>query len=327
MTLNADRLSQRLSWRGIIAGLVMGLVTTLSIVVLGTVITAVTGLTLSGVGVAAAIWSAIAALVGAYAAGLVAVRASAPATRNDDGLAAMTHDDATLTGLVTGGLIVLASSLFALNSASRLLGTATNIVSGALGTAATTTAAAGVGASQNSGVQSFLSNINQDDITNLIADNSPSLNKEQVDATANVVGGIIRRTQYDLGNQNLSSISDFAKARTDAIKQALSGPEFVSRLERQGLSNAEATEVQTSLNKTVADVEKQATETAKAAESAARVTARNTGLIWLLGSGLTLLASILGARSAATSRQLLTSNAGVVNTGTTTKTTNRNDRL
>ena len=327
MTLNVDRLSRELSWRGILAGLVMGTVTTLSILALGTVITAVTGLSLSGVGVAALIWTAIAAMVGAYAAGLTAVRASAPATRNDDGLAAMTHDDATLTGLLTGGLIVLATSLLALNGVSRLAGTASNIATGVLGTAATATAAAGTGAAQNSGVQDFLGNINQDDITNLIADNSPNLNKQQVDATANVVGGIVRRTQYDLGNQNLSSITDFAKARTEAIKQALSGQDFVNRLQRQGLSSAEATEVQTSLNKTVADLEKRADDAAKTAENVARVTARNTGLGWLLASGLTLLASIMGARSAATSRRMLTPSVPVSSVKTTTtETDNRNNR-
>ena len=98
MTLNTDRLSHRLSWPGVLAGLVMGLVSTLTIIALGTVITALTGLTLTGTGIQAGIWTAIAALVGAYVAGLTAVRASAPSTRNTDGIAAMTHDDATLTG-------------------------------------------------------------------------------------------------------------------------------------------------------------------------------------------------------------------------------------
>ena len=142
MTLNTDHLSRRLSWSGILAGLVMGVVTTLTIIALGTVITALTGLSLTGVGIAAAIWTALAALIGAYAAGLTAVRASAPATHNSDGLAAMTHDDATLTGLVTGGLIVLASSLFAFNAARGLLNTATSVVGGVAGAAATAGAAA-----------------------------------------------------------------------------------------------------------------------------------------------------------------------------------------
>ncbi|WP_246580618.1 hypothetical protein [Deinococcus aestuarii] len=121
MTLNADRRSHRLHWGGVLAGLV-GLVSTLTIIALGT-------------GVAAGIWTALAALVGAYVAGLTTVRASAPVTRNDDGIAIMTHDDASLTGLVTGGLLVLLTSLFALNSAARLLGTASNLLGNVAGVA------------------------------------------------------------------------------------------------------------------------------------------------------------------------------------------------
>ena len=318
MTLNTDHLSRRLSWSGILAGLVMGVVTTLTIIALGTVITALTGLSLTGVGIAAAIWTALAALIGAYAAGLTAVRASAPATHNSDGLAAMTPDDATLTGLVTAGLLILASTLFAVNSASRLLGTATSAASSVLGTAATAGAAAGTAAAQDPQAQNVLGSISQDDIEALIADNSPNLTREQVSATGNVVSGIVRRAQYDLGDQDVTSIADFAKARTDYIKKALSGEQFVTRLQRQGLSDAEAREVQATLNKTVNRVETQAQQAAKTAEANARVAARNTGLSWLLGSGLTLLATVMGARSAATSRRLLAS-APVKTTTTTTK--------
>ena len=314
MTLNTDQLSRRLSWSGILAGLVMGVVTTLTIIALGTLITALTGLTLSGVGIAAVIWSAIAALVGAYAAGLTAVRASAPATRNSDGIAAMTHDDATLTGLVTAGLLILASTLFAVNSASRLLGTATSAASAVLGTTATAGAAAGAAVAQDPQAQNVIGNISQDDIEALIADNSPNLTREQVSATGNVVGGIVRRAQYDLGDQDVTTIGDFAKARTDYIKKALSGEQFVTRLERQGLSNAEAREVQTTINNTVNRVQNQAQQAAKVAEDNARIAARNTGLSWLLASGLTLLATVMGARSAATTRR------GVVTTVNTTTT-------
>ncbi|MGX9687066.1 hypothetical protein ACTQ9L_07965 [Deinococcus wulumuqiensis] len=318
MTLNTDRLSRRLSWSGILAGLVMGVVTTLSIIALGTVITALTGLSLTGVGIAAAIWTAIAALVGAYAAGLTAVRASAPATHNSDGLAAMTHEDATLTGLVTAGLLILASTLFAVNSASRLLGTATSVAGNVLGATATAGAAAGTAAAQDPGTQNVLGGISQDDIEALIADNSPNLTREQVSATGNVVSGIVRRAQYDLGEQDVTSIADFAKARTEYIKKALSGEQFITRLQRQGLTDAQAREVQTTVNNTVNRVETQAQRAAQVAEDNARIAARNTGLSWLLGSGLTLLATVMGARSAATSRRLLAA-APVKTTTTTTK--------
>lgn len=304
MTLNTDALSRRLSWRGILAGLVMGLVSTLTVIALGLVITALTGITLTGTGIQAAIWTAIAALVGAYAAGRTAVRASAPSTRNDDGIAAMTHSDASLTGLVTGGLLVLLSTLFLFNTARSLLGLATNAVSSVAGAAANAAGAAGEGAAQSGGLQDFVGGIDEQDVANLIADNSPSLNQEQTTAAANVVTGIFRRARYDLGNQDLGNITDFAGARVNAIKNALTGEQFVTRLERQGLSGAQAEEVRTVVTNEVNRLERQAQQVAETAEATARTTARNTGLGWLLAAGLTLLASTMGARSAATHRAI-----------------------
>lgn len=306
MTLNTDMLSRRLSWRGVLAGLVMGLVTTLTIIALGLVITALTGITLTGTGIQAAIWTAIAALVGAYAAGRTAVRASAPSTRNDDGIAAMTHSDASLTGLITGGLLVLLSTFFLFNTARSLLGTATNAVSNVAGAAANAAGTAGEGAAQGGGLQDFVSGISEDDVANLIADNSPSLNQEQTQAAANVVSGIFRRAQYDLGNQNLGNITDFASARVNAIRNALTGPQFVTRLERQGLSGAQAEEVRTVVTNEVNRLEQQAQQVANSVEQNARVAARNTGLGWLLAAGLTLLLATMGARSAATHRAINT---------------------
>ncbi|QFP77248.1 hypothetical protein [Deinococcus sp. AJ005] len=297
MTLNRDFNSHRLSWRGIIAGLVVGLVSILTIIALGLVITALTGLSLSGVGIAAAIWTGIAALVGAYLAGLTAVRSNAPASR--DGVAAMTSDDAGLTGLVMGSVLVLLTTLFAFNSASRIVGTATSAIGGLVGTAATATAAAGVGGAQVPGIQSFFNGITPADAEGLIADNT-NLDQEQVTASANVISGIVRRASNDLGDVDLTNIGDFATARVDSIKKALSGPQFVTRLERQGLSNAQATEVQTEVNKSVDRIQKQAEQAAKNAEAAARGAASTAGWGWLLVAGLTLLASVFGARSAAT---------------------------
>lgn len=309
MTLNTDMLSHRLSWRGVLAGVVVGLISTLTIVALGLVITALTGITLTGTGIQAAIWTAIAALVGAYAAGLTAVRASAPSTRNTDGIAAMTHSDATLTGLVTGSLLVLLSTLFLYNTVSSLIGTATNTLGNVVGAATNTAAAAGDGAAQTGPIANFVDSISEQDVVDLIADNNADLGQEQVDAAADVVSGIFRRARYDLGNQDLTDISDvtgFATARVNAIKDALSGPSFVTRLERQGLTTAQATEVQTEINQQVNRLEQQAQQVANTAENIARVTARNTGLGWLLGAGLTLLLAVMGARSAATHRAINT---------------------
>lgn len=300
MTLNTDRLSRRLSWRGVLAGVVLGLVSTLTVLALGLVITALTGITLTGTGIQAAIWTAIAALVGAWAAGRTAVRASAPSTRNDDGIAAMTPEDASLTGLITGGLLVLLLTYTLFGAARSLLGLATSAVSSVVGTA---TSAAG-NAAQDGGVQNalqnFISGVDQQDVVDLIAEQSPSLNEEQVNAAANVVTNIFRRSAYDLGQQDLSTITDFVPARVNAIRNALTGEQFVTRLERQGLSSAQAEEVRTVVTNEVNRLEQQAQQVAETAEQTARTTARNTGLGWLLAAGLTLLLSWLGARGAAT---------------------------
>jgi hypothetical protein len=298
MTLNRDINSHRLGWRGVLAGLVVGLVSALTIIALGLVITALTGLTLTGVGIAAAIWTAIAALVGAYLAGLTAVRADAPATTANDGIAAMTHDDATLTGLVTGSLLVLLFTMYAFNGVSRIVGTASNLI----GTASNVVGSAADAASntQLPSVQNYFSNITPSDVEALIADNTSDLSQEQVDATADVVTGIVRRATNDLGTVDLNNITDFAQARVDAIKKALSGPQFVTRLERQGLTTPQATEVQTQINQAVDRIQAQADQALKTAEAAARTAASTAGWGWLLMAGLTLLAAILGARSAAT---------------------------
>ncbi|MDB5045998.1 MAG: hypothetical protein JWQ08_2048, partial [Deinococcus sp.] len=162
--------------------------------------------------------------------------------------------------------------------------------------------AAGDQAAQNGGLGNVLGGINQDDVVELIASNNADLNEEQVQAASSVVGGIIRRAQYDLGQQDLGNITDFAAARVTAIKNALTGDQFVTRLERQGLSAAQAEEVRTSVTTEIDRLQKQATDVAAAAERTARSAASTTGWAWLLGAGLTLLASVFGARSAATHR-------------------------
>ncbi len=301
---NRDFLSHRLSWRGVVAGLVVGLVVQLTLIAVGTVITALTGITLSGVGIAAAVWLAISVLVAAYSAGLVAVRASAPATLDGaPGIAAMTKDDATLTGLVTGSLLVLLGTLLGYNALSSATGTATNVLGGVLSGTSTLAGAATAGvsqAAQTPTAQNIIGNFGQQDVADLIAQASPDLNETQVTAAANVVGGIVRRAANDLGDlSNVTQLSDFVTRRTDNIKKALTGDQLITRLERQGLNTAQATEVRTSLTEAVNSAEKQVADTAAATERIARTTANTAGWGWLLAAGLTLLLAVTGARNAA----------------------------
>ena len=311
---NRDFLSHRLGWRGIIAGLVVGVVVQFTLIALGTVITALTGITLTGVGIAAAIWLALSVLVGAYAAGLVAVRSNAPATLDGTpGLAAMTKDDATLTGLVTGSALVILSTLWGYNALSSVTGAATNALGSVASVVPAITGAATTGANQlaqtNTG-QDIIGNFGQNDVENLIAQASPDLSQQQVSAAGNVVTGIARRAANDLGDlNNVRNIGDFVTQRTTSIKNALTGPQFVTRLERQGLTQAQATEVQTSITDGITAAEKQAADTAAAAERIARSTASTAGWGWLLAAGLMLLLAITGARNAASGGQTVAVNS------------------
>lgn len=301
---NRDFLSHRLSWRGVFAGLAVGLVVQLTLIALGTAITALTGITLSGVGIAAIIWLAISVLVAAYAAGLVAVRASAPATVDGTpGIAAMTKDDATLTGLVTGSLLVLLGSLLGYNALSSATGAATNalgsLASAVPGLASSASSAANQAAQTPQG-QNIIGNFGQSDVENLIAQASPGLSQQQVSAAGNVVSGIVRRAANDLGDlTSVNNIGDFVTKRTDAVKKAFTGAQFVTRLQGQGLTQAQATEVQTAVNDGINAAQKQAADTAAATERIARSAANTAGWGWLLGAGLTLLLAITGARNAA----------------------------
>jgi hypothetical protein len=314
---NRDVFSHRLNWAGILAGLVVGLVVQLTLIALGTAITALTGITLTGVGIAALIWLAISVLVAAYAAGLVAVRASAPASvEGTSGIAAMTKDDATLAGLVTGSLLVLLGSLLGLSALRGATGTATSALGSLVGGTTAVAGAATAGAAQAAQTpegQNIIGNFGQQDVADLIAQASPTLDTAQVNAAANVVGGIVRRAAGDLGDLgSVTQLSDFVTRRTDAVKKALTGDELVTRLERQGLSAPQATEVRTSITQAVDNAQKQLDATAAATERIARSAANTAGWGWLLAAGLTLLLAITGARNAASGGRTVTTDRTTV---------------
>ena len=307
---NRDFFSHRLNWAGVLAGLVVGLVVQLTLIALGTAITALTGLTLSGVGIAAVIWLALSVLVAAYAAGLVAVRASAPASVDGaPGIAAMTKDDATLAGLVTGSLLVLLGSLLGFNALRGATGTATSALGSLVGGTTAIAGAASAGAAQvaqTPEAQNIIGNFGQQDVADLIAQASPTLDTAQVNAAANVVGGVVRRAASDLGDLgSVTQLGDFVTKRAESVRKALTGDELITRLQKQGLSAPQAAEVRTSVTQSLDAAQKQLDATA-ASERIARSAANTAGWGWLLAAGLTLLLAITGARNAASGGRTVT---------------------
>ncbi|PNP97201.1 hypothetical protein [Moraxella sp. RCAD0137] len=322
---------RRPSWRGIFAGLLMGLVVSMAMLALALVLGSFLSLDLRGAGVAAGIYAAITALISAFVAGFFAVKASAPEAIFGDGTDILPKD-ATLTGILTAAAIVVISSVFAMSSVSSVVrttgsavGTAASALGGAASTVTSTAATAvGVGAVNSDGemknraqelYQKATGNISRQDIENWVAKNNDTFDQAQIHATVNVLEGMLNKTQNDLSQMDFTNIDDYAKKRADEVQAVLTGDELVNRLQAQGLSQAQAVEVQqetlasyqeyrTNTEQAIADARVKMEQTLRAAEEAGRKAALYSGLFWLISTLLTFVASIFGAKTAAANYRL-----------------------
>lgn len=319
--------SRRPSWRGVVAGLLMGVIVIMAMTALALVLGSFLSLNLRGVGITAGVYTAITALLAAFVAGYFAVKCSAPETIFGDGTN-ISPKDATLTGMLTAATIVVASTFFTMNTATSILSTAGNVATnvaggaasavastvGAVGSAAATGAAGAVAADQNGviDIQSMAqnaydqigANLSRDDIEAIVAKNSENLSKEQVSAVAGVIEELLANTKTQIANMDFTSLDTwrnldtYAKQRMAEMEHIITGPELMRRLQAEGLSEAQAKQIRTeavnkyaeykaSADKAIADARARADELAKSAEEAARKAALYTGLFWLISSILT----------------------------------------
>ena len=102
---------------------------------------------------------------------------------------------------------------------------------------------------------------------------------------------------------NVTNLSDFVTNRVNNIQKALSGQEFVTRLQRQGLSQGQAQATQTAIVAEAKRVQQQATETAAAAARIARKAATTAAWGSLLAAGLVIAFATLGGNQAASTRR------------------------
>ncbi|MFC4456066.1 hypothetical protein [Deinococcus sonorensis] len=299
--LNEVNSRHRVSWPGVFAGLVAG-ITTLSVLsALGVAVGASNANSLGNLATGALIWTAISVIISAYLAGLTAVRAG------NQQLASRGQ----FTGLITGMLMTALLTLFLSNVISSLLGTASNVVGSVASGAASVASSATSAAANNPGTQdaasSLLSGLNADSIGQIIGDASPDLSEAQSTAAAKVVSGIITRASNDLGSNlgNVSNLGDIVTNRVNNIQKALSGPEFVTRLQRQGLSQQQAQATQTAIVQQAKQLQQQASDAAAAAERIARKTASTAAWGSLLTAGLIIAFATLGGHQAASRREKL----------------------
>lgn len=299
----------RVNWTGVLAGVLAGVVIEAALLMLGLAIgllSATDGLgSLGGIATRAAVWVGLSLAVAAFVTGLTAARAAGY----------LTPAQGRFNGLLAGMLLLILTSVFTFNvllaGVNRVLGIAGTAVNTA--TSAAGAAAGGLGGIlQSAGLgdelQAITTGLDGDAISNLIADADPTLSEAQVSAATSVVGGVVTNASRDI-QANLSdpaALPGLVTRRADAIQQALSGPQFVTRLQRRGLSQPQAREVANVVQRRVTELRKQATDAAAAAgETANRATATAAATAgraaWgaLLAAGLVLgLATLGGARGA-----------------------------
>lgn len=326
---------RRPSWRGVVAGLVMGLIVVMAMIALALVLSSLLPFDLKGSSIAAGIYAAITALVSAYVAGYFAIKYSAPEALFGDGTD-IDPKDATLTGMLTGALIILLTTFFAMSSATSILSTAGNVVGSTVSTVAKTAAttatvgatAAGA-ASQSNSVQQkaeevyqrVSGDISKEDVQAMVAKNTQKLNQQQIAAVSNVIKDMFDQTKAQVNNMDFTDLNTwrnidvYAKERMASIEETLKGPEIITRLQQQGLTQTQALEVRTEVQQSfneykvkteqyIAEAKQMAEQRMQQAEDVARKTALYSGLFWLISALLTFIASTIGAKNAAANYRL-----------------------
>lgn len=326
---------RRPSWRGVVAGLVMGLIVVMAMIALALVLSSLLPFDLKGSSIAAGIYAAITALVSAYVAGHFAIKYSAPEALFGDGTD-IDPKDATLTGMLTGALIILLTTFFAMSSATSILSTAGNVVGSTVSTVAKTAAttatvgatAAGA-ASQSNSVQQkaeevyqrVSGDISKEDVQAMVAKNTQNLNQQQIAAVSNVIKDMFDQTKAQVNNMDFTDLNTwrnidvYAKERMASIEETLKGPEIITRLQQQGLTQTQALEVRTEVQQSfneykvkteqyIAEAKQMAEQRMQQAEDVARKTALYSGVFWLISALLTFIASTIGAKNAAANYRL-----------------------
>ncbi len=276
----------RISWTGIIAGLAVGAATQLALTALGVAFGAGAD-SVGNLATRAVIWLAVSVIVSSFLAGLTAARAAGY----------LTPAQGRFNGLVTGSLLALLFTFILSNALTAGFRAATGIVSGATSVASSAaSAASNSGVGQTDAAQSLVNGLNEQQIGSLIGQAAPDLSEQQATAATRVVTGIVQRASTDIGSNlsNISGLPDLINNRVKSITNALQGQEFVTRLQRAGLSQQQATATATSISQRVTELQQQAANTAQAAERIARQTATRAAWTFLLALGLILGFTTLG---------------------------------
>lgn len=307
----------KISWSGIISGLIVGLLLFVSTMMLGVLLMAWSNLDLIGTGgVLGLIWTALSLIGSSYIAGVVAMAVVQPdqkiITVEEDATEVETtvhrfRKEAKLTGLITGSLIVLLTTYLtasgvgaALTGASKIAGTTVAAV-GATAGAAGTAGVVGLGSIDE--IRNYVSSISRGDIENLVAENIEGLTPQQVSRVVTAFEDIMKDSQMRIKHEySLRNLPAAVSKEYATIREELTAERLSKRLSDAGISEAEIKTVQSQIDRVVKRIELQLAQFEKDIERLVKQvenTIALTALTWIISSILVLGATILGAMSMA----------------------------
>lgn len=329
---------RRPSWRGVFAGLLMGLIVVMAMTALALVLGSFLSLDLQGVGITAGIYAVVTALLSAFVAGYFAVKASAPEALFGNGTD-IHPKDATLTGILTAATIIVVTSYLTMSGATSVVRGATNIAGTAIGgTASMVASTAGtagtvaslattvglvdddVASQARQALQGVTGDIKGEDLEAIVAKNLEGIDEAQVKATTAVLEDMLKQTKSEMANLDYTNLDTWKnldqhlKTRMNEVERVITSDELIYRLQQEGLTQEQALQVRNKAQTTYAEYKEKAEQTIaetrqtveqnvqKAlaeAEAKARKAALYAGLFWLISSLLTFVMAVMGARKAA----------------------------
>lgn len=323
----------KISWSGIISGLIVGSVAFLATIALGAWIVSVSNLQLFATegGVAFFIWTALSLVVSSYIAGVVAMAVVQPdhkvVTVEEDSQEIETtihrfRKEATLTGLITGSILVLLSTYFtvngtigALTAATKVAGTTASVAASTVGSVVSTagtaglagTAAAIAGVSQED-INAVVDGFSRQNVEKLVADNVQGLNQEQVSRIVTLIGDVFTDAKVHFQETPVTEWPAAIERQKAKFKTELTVERISERLAGSGISKADiqkaanaveakVNELEAQMNALVAKAQQKIEEVKVAGVEAVNTAGTYLSLAWIIYSILILGGAVLGAMS------------------------------
>jgi hypothetical protein len=295
-----DNIIRGVSWPGAFFGLVVAVVAYLFLTMVGV---AVSGAVFNfdnarGVGWGALAWMALSLGASAYVGGYTSAKAAPGITTSFGGSA---------TGVLCGAMFLISLTFFVGNSIVSAGQAAFGVLQEAAQAIPEVIPRGIVNDAQN-----MVRGMDRADVQDAIRKAAPELGETQVAAATDTVVRVGRESLDRIREslRNPGKLGDTMRREADTIYRQLTGAEFVSRLEQQGLARPQAQQVASALEQRVNDIRGQLQSasqqiTAEAREftkDAARIVSR-AAWIWLGVALLIVGLAFVGGRSGSEQQQ------------------------